>query len=304
MNLTHKLHTPYDGSAKPFTIGLQQLDLRNWIDIDNSLPQYLDEKQRLTAEEYANIVVSEAGSERAQQEVLELLSAHICERFPEVYRRTDTSMQVLPAKRQIDLNNRSITTLHTAASLVQEDLILMSKGETGWRLVAASLCFPSAWSLLEKFGKPMHEIHRPVPGFGRGTRNAELIERMFDNLRIDRPVVRWNWSLYGDNRLYHPESGNKGKRRFGESVQPENINLRLERQTLRKLPLTQDILFTIRIYIDPLHTLDTHPEGTTLKQSIAEQIAGLSPAEIAYKGLTDERERLLTHLKSGAGLPT
>jgi dimethylamine monooxygenase subunit A len=298
MSDTSHLNTPYDGSAKLFTIGLQQLDLNDWIDIDNLLPQYLDEKQRLSAQEYANIVVSEAGSEPAQQEVLDLISTHVCDRFAQTYRKSANSIEILPAKRNVDLNDKSITKLHLAASLVQEDLVVMRKGEAGWRLVAASLCFPSAWNLLEKFGKPMHEIHKPVPGFGSGTRNAELIERMFDNLRIDRPVVRWNWSLYGDNRLYHPQSSGEGKLRFGDKAHPDNINLRLERQTLRKLPMSQDILFTIRIYIDPIETLDAHVDGAQLKQSIAQQIGALSDEEIAYKGLQNERARLIAHLTS------
>ena len=303
MSIPRKLHTPYDGSSKPFTIGLQQLDLKDWIDVDGSLPNYLDEKQRLTAQHYHDIVVSEAGSEPAQQQVLDLLTRHLVEHFPQTYRQDGDAIAVVPANRLINLNNSSIPNLHLAASLIQEDLVLMSKGESGWRLVAASLCFPSAWNLREKFGKPMHEIHAPVPGFGSGTRNADLIERMFDNLRIDRPVLRWNWSLYGDDRLYHPESGNHGKRRFGEAAQPDNINLRLERQTLRKLPITQDILFTIRIYIDPLKTLQNHPDAPMLINSIVEQIDALSTEEIAYKGLKEERERLLAYLNAATGLP-
>mgnify|MGYP000846223527 CR=1 FL=1 len=46
------------------------------------------------------------------------------------------------------------------------------EGEGGWRLAAGSLCFPSSWSLVEKFGKPLQDIHAPVPGFGPGTRSA------------------------------------------------------------------------------------------------------------------------------------
>ena len=42
----------------------------------------------------------------------------------------------------------------------------MRRGEDGWRLAAGSLCFPSSWSLDEKFGRPLQEIHAPVPGFG------------------------------------------------------------------------------------------------------------------------------------------
>jgi dimethylamine monooxygenase subunit A len=180
---------------------------------------------------------------------------------------------------------------------VQEDLVIMQKLNEDWCLTAASLCFPSAWNLHEKFMRPMQDIHGPVPGFGPGTRNASLINRMFDNLRVEQPVIRWNWSLYGDNKLYHPASDNQMKNRFGEGKIDGRVFMRLERQTLRKLPKTGAILFTIRIYIDPLEVLTTHADGKALAQAIADQLEALTPEEIGYKGLVGEKDRLLSRLK-------
>jgi dimethylamine monooxygenase subunit A len=186
--------------------------------------------------------------------------------------------------------------LARAALLIQEDLVLMRHSPKGWRLVAASLCFPSAWNLHEKFGRPMHEIHQPVPGFGEGTRNAGLIDRMFDNLRVEQPVIRWNWSLYGDAKLYHPASDNKMKNRFGEGRIDGRVIMRLERQTLRKLPKSGDILFTIRIYNDPLEVLESHAAGRELAEAIMEQLSAMTREQLDYKGLLDEVPRLLARL--------
>jgi dimethylamine monooxygenase subunit A len=271
------IHTPYDGSSKPFTIGLQQLDPATWIEIDDNLELYLAEKRRLYREETANVLVAEQGTDAAQQEVLAMLIAHL-------------GTTLVP-----DCDHGPLA---RAALLIQEDLVLMRHSPYGWRLVAASLCFPSAWNLHEKFGKPMQDIHQPVPGFGPGTRNAGLIDRMFDNLRVEQPVIRWNWSLYGDDRLYHPASDNKMKNRFGDGPITGNVIMRLERQTLRKLPKSGDILFTIRIHNNPLEVLETHKDGAALARSIAEQVANLTDAEIDYKGLVGERDRLLQRLES------
>ena len=76
--------------------------------------------------------------------------------------------------------------LLTAARLVAEDLLLLFRDETGWRLGAAALCFPSSWVLAEKFGQQLETIHAPVPGFGPQSRNAQLIGRMFDAARPER----------------------------------------------------------------------------------------------------------------------
>lgn len=298
----NQLHTPYDGSSKPFTIGLKQLDPLDWISIDGDLVRYLAEKDRIAGELPDQVIVSEQGSEPAQTEILALLADFLIAHHPQVYMRSGQIMQIIPAAREVQLDDPAFPPIHNAARLVQEDLVLMRKGEAGWRLAAASLCFPSAWKLLEKFGKPMHEIHAPVPGFQQGTRNASLIERMFDNLQPAQPVVRWNWSLYGDAELYHPVSDFGMKRRFGDGLEPENIHIRLERQTLRKLPGSGDILFTIRIFIDPLEALQKHADAAGLAASIASQIAEMDDAQITYKGLSDERARLLKRLNQLAGV--
>jgi dimethylamine monooxygenase subunit A len=300
------IHTPYDGSSKPFTIGLQQLDPTTWIEMDDQREVYLAEKRRLYRDETANVLVAEQGTETAQQEVLDLVVGHLEMYFPTLPRhpgegRGPALVEALglEVKRVPGLCRDDGVTgsaIATAGLLIQEDLVLMRKSAAGWRLVAASLCFPSAWNLLEKFGKPMHEIHQPVPGFGEGTRNAGLIDRMFDNLRVEQPVIRWNWSLYGDAKLYHPASDNKMKNRFGEGEITGRVFMRLERQTLRKLPKSGDILFTIRIHTNPLEVLQTHPDGPDLAEAIADQIESLTEQELDYKGLTGERAKLIARL--------
>lgn len=290
------IHTPYDGSSKLFQIGLKPLDAAAWIDADHLLPAYLDEKDRLFAARPGDVFAAEAGTEAAQAEVLRLLAGHLPERFPDLYRRQGDAVVIVPTNRKVNLRAPDLPPLLTASQLVQEDLILMRQSETGWRLAAGSLSFPSSWSLAEKFGRRIDEIHGPVPAFGAGTRNAGLINRMFDNLRPEIMVIRWNWSIYGDGRLFHPESADPNGRRFGAAERAENVFLRVERQTLRKLPESRDILFTIRIYVDPLAALEQQPEAGTIARSLIAQLRALSDAQVAYKGLTVERDRLVARL--------
>jgi hypothetical protein len=289
------LHTPYDGSSRLFQIGLKPLDPAEWIEVDEKLPAYLDEKERVSATHPDEVFVAEPGSLAGQGEVLDLLAGHLTERFPEAYRRVGDFIEIGPAGRRVALGGAAAP-LQAAASLVQEDLVLLQSGEAGWRLAAGSLCFPSSWSLREKFGRPMHDVHRPVPGFGAGTRNAQLIERMFDNLRPQMPVIRWNWSVYGDDRLFHPESADPGALRFGAGERAENVFLRVERQTLRRLAVSRDIVFTIRIHVDPLAALERQPEAGRIAGSLIDQLEALDAAQLDYKGLTRERDRLVARL--------
>jgi dimethylamine monooxygenase subunit A len=311
------MHTPYDGSHKPFAIGLKPLDLKEWIEVDDKFDIYLAEKKRLYTEQWSNVYAAVPGMDEAEQEVLDLLIEHLSNRHPGEGRGDASSANLKrvakpgPGLRRDDERggrdderggrddgtSGDLPDLAKAGLLVQEDLVIMTKRGDYWCLGAASLCFPSAWSLREKLGKPMHEVHGPVPGFNKGTRNAGLIDRMFDNLRVEQPVVRWNWTLFGQDKLYHPVSEGGMKRRFGDGKIAERIFLRLERQTLRKLPKTGEILFTIRTHIDPVAVLETHADGAALAGAVAEQVRAFSAEELAYKGMTQERDQVLARFE-------
>ncbi|WP_338001501.1 DUF3445 domain-containing protein [Aminobacter anthyllidis] len=294
-------HTPYDGTSKPFAIGLKQAEPRDWIELDSHLEAYLSEKNRLYATIPDKVFVAEPDTRAAQQEVLDLLVAHLIERYPETYRLEGGRCIIGGTDRVVDVANAGDNPLIAASKLVQEDLILMRQGENGWRLTAGSLCFPSSWRLTEKFGKAIHDIHGPVPGFGPGTRMAELIARMFDKLAV--LVERFNWSIQADGSLYHPLSD---RQRLARSVEADSTFpgadvaahafIRVERQTLRKLPVTGDILFTIRIYLDPLAVLARNPDRAQLAASFAEQLLALDHDQLDYKGLAADRDRLVGFL--------
>ncbi len=293
--------TPYDGSSRPFAIGIRPLEPGDWILGDDRLVRELALKDELIAARRDDVFRAEPGTEDAQREVFERLAAHLVEHRPEIYRRSGDAIEIVPAVRIIRLDHDAPPLL-AASRLVQDDLVLMRRGEDGWRLAAASLCFPSSWSLAEKFGRPLDDIHAPVPGFGAGTRPAALIARMFDALRPEAPVRRENWSLQADDALPKPrdESGRttraiKALRRFADDAM---VFVRVERQTLTKLPVSGDILFTIRIHVDPLEALAAHPRRNDVLLTFADQLQSLDADQLAYKGLAADREALAARIRA------
>ncbi|MDX8465247.1 DUF3445 domain-containing protein [Mesorhizobium sp. VK23B] len=304
MTIRQPTHTPYDGSSKLFTIGLKPLEFDRWIEVDDFLLPHLVEKRRLYAEIPEKVFVEEDGTRDAQREVLELLIAHLAAKHSGTHRGTGLDVEVTGFEGAPDTLAAALreAPLAKASLLVQEDLILMRRGENGWRLAAGSLCFPSSWSLQEKFGKPLQQIHAPVPGFGPGTRPADLINRMFDGLQ-GQAVERFNWSIQAGDALYHPLSNiqridraTNRPTRFPNGDINAHAFIRVERQTLRKLPVSRDILFTIRIHLDPLAMLARHPDRVALAASFAGQLNALDQAQLDYKGLTADRDRLVTYL--------
>ena len=285
-------HTPFDGSHPPFKINLQPLDLNNWIEVDDNLDIYLAEKQRLMSLHAAETFAAEPETESVQEEVLQLIVQHVERRFPAAYKREGRLLRV--NGRPIDLE-ADTPHLLLAAQLVQEDLLIMRRDQAGWRLVAGSLCFPSSWSLQEKFGQPIEEIHKPVPGFGKGTRNAEMINRIFDKLQVGKPVWRMNWSVYPDDQLFH--DARTGDHGIARDIGADAF-MRVEYQTLRKLPQTGAILFTVRIHIDPLSLLERHPDRQSVCAGFIGMLEAMDADQLAYKGLVGCRAKLIDRLRA------
>ncbi len=283
-------HTPWDGSQPLFRIGLAPLDLANWIEPDEKLADYLGLKQELITHRRADVFAAQDDTLAAQGEVYDLLARHIAARHPQYWQTAGDEIEVVPFGRTIAADAKA--PLLAAAQMVQEDLVLLRKTEAGWSVVAGCVCFPSSWRLKDKFGKPMHQVHGPVPDFGTGSRNAEMIERIFDNMKPEVPVWRLNWSLYPDGELFHGDEARE-KRRTGNL---DDIHLRVEYQTLRKLPASGDILFTIRIHLDPATLIERHPDRQKLASGLLDLISRLTPEQAQYKGINAIRDKLTAQL--------
>lgn len=277
--------------SKPFTIAATPLDVATWLDPDQFLIRDLAEKAAHLRDKHEVVFRQTPDTEAAQAEARDMIVAHLDEHFPQLYRQSGNIIHITNGP-SVDLAQGA--PLEAVSRLIQEDLCLMRRKADGWHLVAASLCFPSSWSLAEKIGQNMAHIHGPVPGFAG--RMHDLVGRMFDAMQVDLPMLRFNWSLYGDGKLHHPETHADPERFPASKPMLDVAHLRVERQTLRKLPVSGDILFTIRIYTNPLKTLGDHPRGVELAADMRGHLQALNPDQAAYKGIVHVRERLIAAL--------
>lgn len=285
-------HRPYDGSTRPFTVGLKPIDEAVWLEPDAFLNLHLTEKERLFAKDLDAVFRAEDGTSAAQLEVLDLIVANLQRFHGDTHESGEDHVRLRSAGREISLTKPPA--LLTASRLIQEDLVIMRSGSDGYRLVAASLCFPSSWRLSEKFGLSMTGIHESVPGFN-GSRMGQTVARLFENLTTDQLVCRFNWSVYPDGKLHHPQP-----ERIPFEVTDETLAklfLRVERQTLRRLPGTGDILFTIKIHHDPLAVLGSQSERAAIASGLSAQLLELDEDQLRYKGLVRARDEILAALK-------
>lgn len=285
MATEHLRLLPYGRAYKPFSIGLSALDPDKWLEPGDDLARYLAEKDRLLATRYDEVFRAEDDSLAASREALALIARHLETRHSDIYRRDGNRLRFLD--RAVALDDPAVPPLLTAGMLIEDDLAILIKREDRWHLAAGFIAFPSSWSLAEKAGRPMEEVHADVPGFSAGTRNAALVARIFDNLKPGLPAERFNWSFKGADALAMPVSKHLPEDPF-RPIRPIAANfMRVERQTLTRMPETGAILFTIRIYMDPVEAIQRHPERKTIATAMIGQLQGLSAEERGYKGMMD-----------------
>jgi hypothetical protein len=132
--------------------------------------------------------------------------------------------------------------LLTLGRLVQEDLCLLEAAGNEHVLTGAILCFPASWTLAQKIGRPLSDIHIPVPSYDAGI--ARRVQRMFDAIRPEQPLWRANALLYADPALHHPRTEDAPRQRSG----PREY-LRTERHCLLQLPQSGAVVFSIHTTI-------------------------------------------------------
>lgn len=149
--------------------------------------------------------------------------------------------------------------LLAAARRVPDDLVLMEKRSGVWRVGALSLCAPTFFSAPEVLGRSLAEIHRPVNGFA--DRFLSRVERIFEGLRPGLVLQRRNWSVVNSDEPFAPDP--TPVRARIPDIDPREVGqtlfVRVERQTLRRLPRTGGALFTIRVWLDPLDQVAADP---------------------------------------------
>ena len=119
------------------------------------------------------------------------------------------------------------------------------------------------------------------------------MDRFFTTMKVGPISQRWNWSVMTENKLFTPHQARRTPLAADAGI--DEIFIRMEHQTLRKLGDSGCILFTIRTYIQTADPLGQRARGA---QSLADSLAGMTPQMRDYKGVAMFEEALLAILRS------
>ncbi len=225
---------PLEDNDFRLKMGLQALK-SSWLDPDEDHARDLAEKKQLLHKMRNKVYAAVEGTEAAQETILKLVQDELSLAYPLI-------------STSFGGNSGDPAIIH-AASLIQEDLVLMRRKDEDYILAAACVCFPTGWNLDEKIGRSMRHIHDPVPDLNSSI--GDPIDRFFRNLKSGKIVERFNWGLYDSEALFQSADWRENRpidKPLTADTVGEQIFFRVERQTLQRLEEKDDILFTIRIY--------------------------------------------------------
>jgi hypothetical protein len=227
-------HAPFEAHAASFRVGLQPIPLQAWFEGGEADPAA--RKDALFAAAGERVWRETPGSRPAQAEALEL----VCKWLGAAVETGDEPP------------------LRVAARLVSDDLCLMERRDGGWTLTAASLCAGTFFTAADAVGQALEGLHAPVTAFAG---LAGRVARIFDGLQPDTLLERRNWTVVNSPELHLPAPAPMHGR--VSEIAPEDaaeaLFIRIERQTVRKLPVSGAVLFTIRVWRHALGELERDP---------------------------------------------
>lgn len=90
-----------------------------------------------------------------------------------------------------------------------------------------------------------------------------MIYRFFSKMPTNAPIQRGSWGLSQGQPLYMPgdisQASLKHREGLNPNLQPENIFLRTDWQTLRRLPLSGAIVFSFKVLFTPITEFEDEP---------------------------------------------
>ena len=267
---------PHMRANSVMQMGMRVVPSSEWLQACIDLEAYYQHKQQVHTEYGNKVFDGLPESQAAQQELSCMLRQHLLQDHDQVYAKMGGHITHLPSGILLDIPGKNrLDSLFETSLWVADDLLLMQELGGEYCLTAASLCSPSSWRLQDKLGKPMARIHDPIPDIHK--KLTPKIDQFFSSMASGQVVERYNWSLQEAQEL-------------AQFPQPISLPLhadtplyyRMERQSLRRLPESQAIVFGIRVYVFEMTSLG-QVQGAL--PALKEAIDDLPPGLRDYKNI-------------------
>ena len=248
---------PWGNGKEKYRLGLKPIEKSQWFK-DNISDSLKNHKKNLFESRYTDVIATTKDS---------------------------TESQKVLAKR-LKVNQRNYPDLIADISLsVPDDLcIIESSGKQ--RLLAASICSPSYWNIKSKIGRPLKEIHKPVKTLNEKIGNP--IEKFIKNAPYEKPFLRENWLIHGDDQRMHLKA-----EEFPKGMVKDWI-VRSERETLCKFS-DYHSLFAINVRFQKLSSILKFQEAI---EGLKRSLENMDQEEIDYFGGNRKVDKIFEFITS------
>ncbi|MCJ1260815.1 hypothetical protein MMC22_000678 [Lobaria immixta] len=299
-------YRPFKYGPSHITMGLRNMDWDEWIELDNQYLEWHGVKAKRIEERGDRCCRTAPEAYDGAVELLEELCSYLPKRYPTLFHKTPTGIHNILTHETFSLTlPLSADPMEIVGRLIQDDVAIMFERADGqYYLLAGSILLAGFWRLSDKFGMPLSEIHTSgsVPQYESKLRRG--MENFFRRLQPANPVLRNNYLIQADDNLawstnIGPEDDNLainqsvGWNLARKSTVAESHRFRSERQSLRRLPRSGAVVFTIRIYFEPI-TKVARERGVPGR--LASAIRGWGPDTALYKGRERFGDVLLEYL--------
>lgn len=263
------------------TMSIYKLDINHWLDMDKYYYHYIQEKQRIWHKYGKDNIDWLPEAYDACLELMETVTQHLIQRYPLLFTvlidkkhrgivvRNELTKEIL----DMSLPLKEHPLLYVT-KMAKEDFYIVQKNPADGLhyLVAAAVPFPGgSFGISDKIGKHLDVIHEEVPYYQEKLQRS--MERWFDRLEPHAPVERASWYITWDhklkvNNIYQLPEFRPALKDDVKATDPKEFNVRVERQTLRRLPKSRAIIFTNHPVFYSIEEMKDEPNVPSLIKKI------------------------------------
>ncbi|KAJ8127212.1 hypothetical protein O1611_g6424 [Lasiodiplodia mahajangana] len=243
--------------AKP---PLTKLEPDWWIELESTYKGRIAQRKELYAKHGSAVLQWLPGSELACKELMEIAIQFVCGRYPQYFSLSEDRLWLENKILGVRANIREKHPLLILLDHIPEDFaITLRDPDTGYYVFRAGIiCSALGWNVASKIGLKLHEIHQPIPDYHK---MQFSMDRFFSKMPTNKPIQRGSWGLEVDQPLYMPPGdSHEAYRDFQDkSLTRSRLHLRVDWQTLRRMPLSGGIVFNFKALFTPIEEFRDEP---------------------------------------------
>jgi len=243
----------------------------------------IKQRQDLFKEHGSKVLDYMPGSELVCKELMEMCLLFYSSRYPAYFSLSEDKKTFHNHLLGTTTEIRRFHPLHILLNHVPEDfaIVLRSDEDGMYYFRAGVICSSLGWNVGTKIGMQLKDIHKPIPDYKE--KMSFSMDRYFSKMPVNAPIQRGSWGLEVGTPLFMPPGHPHEKLREiqNPALKIEECNLRVDWQTLRRLPLSGGIVFNFTGLFTPVSEFRDEPYIPALLLKILKE--GKKPL-MEYKG--------------------